>query len=387
MPAMAMRTAIIGAALLMAAALAPACAETLRFKADLLPVRPAARPRAASSPIMTPTSKKLTWSGSYTGVGTYATSASFYGAPTGRPPRRRAYPDDRQPVPGLGHPIANAGRRPRRRRVVDRHSHGRIPEGRAARQARARKLASIPASGNSRSSRPTLRRRTLRASAIRRRPPMRQTAPTCQPDEKRRTDVLRQLRMRHGPHDAALQPLQLPDSGNRRALEHRHYLLLRPVRPSEPTRGLRTAAAAGTPRSCGSPRRPARLCSTPRRRPRHRPSRSRRCRSLSSPIRSLQNSASQFPRSNSVRFLSTLTTASAGCPETNAISALSVSAPPWPISISSPNGGMTRFSISVDRLRETRRSACAPIARASVAGRAAPSPRACPPGSSRWSRC
>jgi len=82
MPAMAMRTAIIGTALAMAAALAPAGAETLRFKADLLPV---AGSKASGSVVADydTDSKKLTWSGSYTGVGTYATSASFYGAPTG----------------------------------------------------------------------------------------------------------------------------------------------------------------------------------------------------------------------------------------------------------------------------------------------------------------
>ena len=82
MPAMAMRTAIIGAALAMTAALAPAWAETLRFKADLLPV---AGSKASGSVVADydSDSKKLTWSGSYTGVGTYATSASFYGAPSG----------------------------------------------------------------------------------------------------------------------------------------------------------------------------------------------------------------------------------------------------------------------------------------------------------------
>jgi hypothetical protein len=69
----------------MAAALAPAQAETLRFKADLLPV---AGSKASGSVVADydTDSKKLTWSGSYTGVGTYATSASFYGAASG--PRR-----------------------------------------------------------------------------------------------------------------------------------------------------------------------------------------------------------------------------------------------------------------------------------------------------------
>lgn len=82
MPAMAMRTAIFGTVLAMAAALAPARAETLRFKADLLPV---AGSKASGSVVADydTDSKKLTWSGSYAGVGTYATSASFYGAPTG----------------------------------------------------------------------------------------------------------------------------------------------------------------------------------------------------------------------------------------------------------------------------------------------------------------
>ena len=82
MPAMAMRTAIIGTALAIAAALAPAWAETLRFKTDLLPVAGSKASGGVVADYDTD-SKKLTWSGSYTGVGTYATSASFYGAPSG----------------------------------------------------------------------------------------------------------------------------------------------------------------------------------------------------------------------------------------------------------------------------------------------------------------
>jgi hypothetical protein len=87
MVAIAGRARMLGLALLMSCVSVPALAETLRFKADLLPV--AGTGSTASGNVIADFdtgSKKLTWSGSYKGVGTYATSASFHGAPDG--PRR-----------------------------------------------------------------------------------------------------------------------------------------------------------------------------------------------------------------------------------------------------------------------------------------------------------
>jgi hypothetical protein len=78
------RAAMLGLALLMACVSTPALAEALRFKADLLPV--AGTGSTASGNVIADfdtDSKKFTWSGSYKGVGTYATSASFHGAPSG----------------------------------------------------------------------------------------------------------------------------------------------------------------------------------------------------------------------------------------------------------------------------------------------------------------
>lgn len=87
MPATAIRTLMLSLALAIAGASAPAFAETLRFKADLLPV--AGTGSTASGNVIADYdtgSKKFTWSGSYKGVATYATSASFHGSPDG--PRR-----------------------------------------------------------------------------------------------------------------------------------------------------------------------------------------------------------------------------------------------------------------------------------------------------------
>jgi hypothetical protein len=78
------RAGKLGLALLIVCVSAPALAETLRFKADLLPV--AGTGSTASGNVIADFdtgSKKFTWSGSYKGVGTYATSASFHGAPAG----------------------------------------------------------------------------------------------------------------------------------------------------------------------------------------------------------------------------------------------------------------------------------------------------------------
>ena len=85
MPPTALRAAIVGIALLGTAA--SALAEVVRFKADLIPV---AGTNSTASGSLTADydtdSKKLTWNGTYKGVGTYATSASFHGAAAG--PRR-----------------------------------------------------------------------------------------------------------------------------------------------------------------------------------------------------------------------------------------------------------------------------------------------------------
>jgi hypothetical protein len=87
MPANAFRTAIMAALLTLVGWTVPAIAEVVQFKADLKPVP--GIPSTGSGSITADydtNSKKLTWQGSYTGIGTYATSASFHGAPTG--PRR-----------------------------------------------------------------------------------------------------------------------------------------------------------------------------------------------------------------------------------------------------------------------------------------------------------
>lgn len=81
------RAVMLGFALAIAGMSAPALAETIRFKADLLPV--AGTSSTGSGNLIADfdtASRKLSWSGSYKGVGTYATSASFHGAPDG--PRR-----------------------------------------------------------------------------------------------------------------------------------------------------------------------------------------------------------------------------------------------------------------------------------------------------------
>ena len=87
MPATANFAAMFSAALFIACTSAPARAETVRFNANLLPV--AGTGSNASGNLVADydtDSKKLTWSGSYKGVATYATSASFHGAAAG--PRR-----------------------------------------------------------------------------------------------------------------------------------------------------------------------------------------------------------------------------------------------------------------------------------------------------------
>lgn len=87
MPATVIRAALLALAFAAAGVCTSASAEVVRFKADMVPV---AGTNSTASGSLTADydtdSKKLTWSGSYKGVGTYATSASFHGAPDG--PRR-----------------------------------------------------------------------------------------------------------------------------------------------------------------------------------------------------------------------------------------------------------------------------------------------------------
>lgn len=73
------RTLILAAAVL-GAAIAPAFAETLSFKADLLPVTGTNSTGKGSLTADYDTeSKKLTWRGTYRGIGTYATGAELLG--------------------------------------------------------------------------------------------------------------------------------------------------------------------------------------------------------------------------------------------------------------------------------------------------------------------
>jgi len=68
------------AAAVFAVATSAARAETLSFKADLVPVAGANSKAAGTVTADYDTaSKKLTWRGSYRGVGTYATAAGLYG--------------------------------------------------------------------------------------------------------------------------------------------------------------------------------------------------------------------------------------------------------------------------------------------------------------------
>ena len=77
---------LILAAAILGAAATPALAETLSFKADILPI---AGTSSKASGVLTAeydtASKKLTWHGSYKGIGTYAISAVLHGPQPGRP--------------------------------------------------------------------------------------------------------------------------------------------------------------------------------------------------------------------------------------------------------------------------------------------------------------
>ena len=68
------------------AAASPALAETRSFKADIQPI---AGTNSKASGTLTAeydtSSKKLTWHGSYKGIGTYAISAALQGPDPGRP--------------------------------------------------------------------------------------------------------------------------------------------------------------------------------------------------------------------------------------------------------------------------------------------------------------
>ncbi|HEX9881926.1 MAG TPA: CHRD domain-containing protein [Hyphomicrobium sp.] len=79
MTATAIRNGLLAAALLVAGT-SWAQAETLSFKADLAPVAGTDSKAAGTlTADFDTSSKKLTWRGSYQGLGTYATSAGLYG--------------------------------------------------------------------------------------------------------------------------------------------------------------------------------------------------------------------------------------------------------------------------------------------------------------------
>ena len=77
---------LVLAAAILAAAATPALAETLSFKANILPI--AGTDSKASGELTAEydtASKKLTWHGTYKGIGTYAISAVLHGPDPGRP--------------------------------------------------------------------------------------------------------------------------------------------------------------------------------------------------------------------------------------------------------------------------------------------------------------
>ena len=77
---------LVLAAAIMGAAATPALAETISFKSDIQPI---AGTNSKASGTLTAeydtSSKKLTWHGSYKGIGTYAISAVLHGPDPGRP--------------------------------------------------------------------------------------------------------------------------------------------------------------------------------------------------------------------------------------------------------------------------------------------------------------
>jgi len=71
---------VLAAAILAGAAASPALAETLTFKADLKAVDgTASKATGTLTADYDTATKKLTWRGSYRGLGTYATAANMYG--------------------------------------------------------------------------------------------------------------------------------------------------------------------------------------------------------------------------------------------------------------------------------------------------------------------
>jgi hypothetical protein len=79
-----MRALIFGWVAALALGLAPslASAETLTLKADLLPIAGTnSKANGTLAADYDTASKKLTWSGTYKGLGTYATGGGFHGAP------------------------------------------------------------------------------------------------------------------------------------------------------------------------------------------------------------------------------------------------------------------------------------------------------------------
>ena len=77
---------LVLAAAILGAAASPALAEKVSFKADIQPI---AGTNSKASGVLTAeydtSSKKLTWHGSYKGIGTYAISAVLHGPDPGRP--------------------------------------------------------------------------------------------------------------------------------------------------------------------------------------------------------------------------------------------------------------------------------------------------------------
>ena len=83
MPVAALRAVVVGLGLAITAVL-PAAAETLTFTAALLPVGGTGSTASGTLGADYDTdSKKLKWSGTYKGLGTYATGAGFHGPPGG----------------------------------------------------------------------------------------------------------------------------------------------------------------------------------------------------------------------------------------------------------------------------------------------------------------
>ena len=111
------------------------------FKADSCPSPvPAARLRATSSRTTTRPAESSPGAARTKASRTYATSASFHGAPIGA---RRGFVRIQaidSPFEGSAILSDKQGEGLARRRMVDRHPHRRLSQGRAARPARARQL-------------------------------------------------------------------------------------------------------------------------------------------------------------------------------------------------------------------------------------------------------